>query len=274
MDKSGCEWKNAEGCLWLSVSPAWFRSRSDFSAEWNRDKARQARKADKVRWGAISKGGGRGRNHQSEIFIMKAVRGNLYCIVNADVKLFPPLSLSHSLLLAQTFLVFGYYLLSLPVWDLRAYDSDTLTDRLVRTGNRTQSTYNEWHDFLSILVKTSLSSFVCADVKGQGHPSSGSSGSSLFARDNRPDASKMKYIPADNSLSQLPERESQQRLWHSTKHTSTTQYVHSAAESTWQSAITAKTPSRDSDWLRGVKCIFLEHSTGGFVCFYPPFRAF
>lgn len=58
MDKSGCEWKNAEGCLWLSVSPAWFRSRSDFSAEWNRDKARQARKADKVRWGAISKGGG------------------------------------------------------------------------------------------------------------------------------------------------------------------------------------------------------------------------
>lgn len=110
--------------------------------------------------------------------------------------------------------------------------------------------------------------------KGQGHPSSGSSGSSLFARDNRPDASKMKYIPADNSLSQLPERESQQRLWHSTKHTSTTQYVHSAAESAWQSAITAKTPSRDSDWLRGVKCIFLEHSTGGFVCFYPPFRAF
>lgn len=155
MDKSGCEWKNAEGCLWLSVSPAWFRSRSDFSAEWNRDKARQARKADKVRWGAISKGGGR---NQSEIFIMKAVRGNLYCIVNADVKLFPPLSLSHSLVLAPTFLVFGYYLLSLPVWDLRAYDSDTLTDRLVRTGNRTQSTYNEWHDFLSILVKTSPSS--------------------------------------------------------------------------------------------------------------------
>lgn len=94
MDKSGCEWKNAEGCLWLSVSPAWFRSRSDFSAEWNRDKARQARKADKVRWGAISKGGGR---NQSEIFIMKAVRGNLYCIVNADVKLFPPLSLSLTL---------------------------------------------------------------------------------------------------------------------------------------------------------------------------------
>lgn len=27
---------------------------------------------------------------------MKAVRGNLYCIVNADVKLFPPLSLSLS----------------------------------------------------------------------------------------------------------------------------------------------------------------------------------
>lgn len=89
----------------------------------------------------------------------------------------------------------------------------------------------------------------------------------FVASDNRLDALKMKYIPADNSLSQLPERESQQRLWHSTKYTSTTQYVHSPVESTWQSAITAKTPNRDSDWLRGVKCIFLEPSTGGLCAF-------
>lgn len=27
--KSGCEWKNVEGCLWLSGSSAWFRWRSD-----------------------------------------------------------------------------------------------------------------------------------------------------------------------------------------------------------------------------------------------------
>lgn len=58
--KSGCEWKSVEGCVWLSVSSAWFRSRSDLvfllRGGRKRDKVKHTRIADEGDEAKIGKG--------------------------------------------------------------------------------------------------------------------------------------------------------------------------------------------------------------------------